>query len=251
MIRRFRFLISGAVAGIFLAHAASSAAQVSPADMRSGSLRVTTGTTPVVIFTVPAGQVFVLTDLEWSTTASAGDASPVSLNLYGDATERWRMRGAYQYNATSSFLPPLVQSRFSTGLVFNSGESVNFESASQLAGHSYSLNWPGYVAPSGTSAVGDAGAPMAPAMEQNAPNPFNPETRINYALGASGKAQLRVFDASGRLVRTLVDGPREAGQLSVVWDGTNDEGRPLASGVYFYELSTAEGSTSRKALMLK
>jgi hypothetical protein len=251
MISRQRILVTAAAAGILMAHGISSFAQVNPADMRSGSLRVLTGITPVVIFTVPAGQVFVLTDIEWSTTASAGDASPVSLNLYGDTTERWRMRGAYQYTATSSFVPPVIQSHFSTGLVFNSGEVVSFESGSQLAGHSYSLNWSGYIAPSGTSAVGDAGVPMAPAMQQNAPNPFNPETRINYALGTAGVAQLRVFDSSGRLVRTLVDGQQEAGQHSVVWDGTNNNGTTLASGVYFYELNTDQGHASRKALMLK
>jgi hypothetical protein len=237
---------------LFLVDVAPSSAQVNPADMRSGSLRVLTGVTPVSFFTVPAGQVFVLTDIEWSTVANAGDTSPVSLNLYGGATERWRMRSAYQNSATSSFQLSPIQSHFSTGLVFNPGEILSFESASQLAGRSYSLNWSGYVAPSGAAAAGDAGAAAAPpAMQQNAPNPFNPETRIRYALGASGPARLRIYDSSGRLIRTLVEERQEAGEHSVVWDGKNDEGGALASGVYFYELSTDQGRESRKALMLK
>jgi hypothetical protein len=209
--------------------------------------------TPVVLFTVPAGQVFVHTDIEWSTTANAGDASPVSLNLYGDATERWRMRGAYQYNSAASFQPPVIQSHFVTGIVFNSGEVLSFESAAQLAGRSYSLNWSGYVAPAVTTTIGEAGVPILPGMQmqQNAPNPFNPETRISYALGEDADARLRVFDSSGRLVRTLVSERQDAGEYSVVWDGSGDDGRDLASGVYFYELTTGEGRESRKAVMLR
>jgi hypothetical protein len=249
----FRVLVALTALTLLLARAVPSSAEVNPADMRSGSTRVTTGTTPVVFFTVPAGQVFVLTDVEWSTTVSAGDASPVSLNLYGDSIERWRMRGAYQYSASSSFQPPLFQSHFATGLVFSPGEVLSFESASQLPAHSYSLNWSGYLAPAVATAVGSAGVPTPPAIEmrQNAPNPFNPKTRIDYALGDPADARLRIFDASGRLVRTLVDGREEAGEHSVVWDGRGDDGRALASGVYFYELSTDEGRESRKAVMLR
>ncbi|RPJ48527.1 MAG: T9SS C-terminal target domain-containing protein [Candidatus Latescibacterota bacterium] len=253
MISRRRLLLSSAALALFFVQAAPSSAQVSPADMRSGCLRVTTGATPVVIFTVPAGQVFVLTDLEWSTVANAGDASPISLNLYGDATERWRARGAYQYAATGSFQPPMIQSHFTTGIVFQPGEVVTFESGSQLAARSYALNWSGYVASSVSTAVSGANAPVPPAMQmkQNAPNPFNPETKISYELDAATEAELRVFDSSGRLVRTLVSGQQDAGEYSIVWDGTSDDGRSLASGVYFYELSTDRGRESRKAVMVR
>jgi hypothetical protein len=251
MMSRTMLLTAVAVV-ISLAQATPSSAQVSPADMRSGSLRVLTGTTPVPIFTVPAGSVFVLTDIEWSTVVNAGDASGISLNLYGDAVERWRMRGAYQYQAAASFQPPFIQSRFATGLVFNPGDVLTFESGSQLANRSYSLNWSGYLAPAPVAAVGDAGVDAAPtSMQQNAPNPFNPQTEIRFALGAPGPADLRVYDSAGRLVRTLVAGPQQAGEHVVTWDGRNDSGNPLPSGVYYYELSTTHGKESRKALLLK
>jgi hypothetical protein len=247
-----RILITAAATLAIFASVGHSLAQVPPADMRSGSLRVLTGTAPVVIFTVPAGSVFVLTDLEWSTTVGAGDASGISLNLYGDATERWRMRGAYQYQAATSFQPPFVQSHFATGLVFNPGEVVSFESASQLAAHSYSLNWSGYVAPEPVAATGDNEAHAAPqSMQQNVPNPFNPITEIRFGLAASGQAALRIFDSSGRLVRTLVEGHQPAGDQVVVWDGRNESGGTMPSGVYYYELSTVQGRASRKALLLK
>lgn len=246
-----RIVVTAAFLTLFLAHAAPSAAQVNPADMQSGSLRVTTGVTPVVIFTVPVGQWFVLTDIEWSSTASAGDASPVSLNLYGEATERWRMRGAYRYEATGSFQPPVIQSHFATGIAFGPGEVLSFESASQLAGRSYSLNWSGYLSPAALSTAGDVGLSAPRAMQQNVPNPFNPQTKISYTLDTPGSAQLRIFDVSGRVVRTLVSGRQDAGEHSVVWDGNGDDGRAQASGVYCYQLRTEKGLETRKAVMLR
>jgi hypothetical protein len=245
-------LLAAAAAIISLVQATPSPAQVPPADMRSGSLRILTGTVPVTFFTVPAGSVFVLTDVEWSTVVNAGDASGITLNIYGDATERWRMRGAYQYQASSSFQPPVVQSHFATGLVFNPGEVLSFESGMQLAGRSYSLNWSGYVAPEPTAAVGGGGADLTPTlMRQNVPNPFNPLTEIRFALAAPGPANLRIYDSSGRSVRTLVEGQQPFGEHVITWDGRNDSGGALPSGVYYYELSTNQGKESRKALLLK
>lgn len=248
-----RFLI-GLAAGAFASLFAPGAtlAQISPADMRSGSLRVLTGTAPVELLTVPGGSVFVLTDIEWYSTAGSGDASPVSLNLYGDGVERWRARGGYQLGPTTSFGAPWVQAHFSTGIVFDSGDVITFESASQLSARSYSVNWSGYVAPTGTVSTGDAGAGAPrPAMQQNVPNPFHPETEIRFELPQAGSARLAIYDASGRLVRSLIDGMREAGDHRVVWDGRADGGEALAAGAYFYELTTDRGRESRKAILLR
>jgi flagellar hook assembly protein FlgD len=67
-------------------------------------------------------------------------------------------------------------------------------------------------------------------------------------LGAPG---VRVFDAQGRLVRTLLDRELQAGDHSVVWDGTSDLGHPATSGSYFYELEVGGQRTARKALLLR
>ncbi len=71
------------------------------------------------------------------------------------------------------------------------------------------------------------------------PNPFNPTTTIAYTLASDEAVALRVYDAAGRLVRTLVDEERSAGPHDVVWDGTTDDGARAASGVYFVRLETA------------
>lgn len=89
------------------------------------------------------------------------------------------------------------------------------------------------------------------ALAQNHPNPFNPRTEIRFSLEQAGSARLRVFDAGGRVVKVLADGPLPAGQHQVVWDGTDARGNAVASGVYFYRLETDEHSVSKRMVLLK
>ncbi len=88
-------------------------------------------------------------------------------------------------------------------------------------------------------------------LEANVPNPFNPSTTIRYQVGAPGHVDVRVFDVSGRLVRTLVDRSQDAGVYGVRWDGMDDSGRPVASGVYFYRMQTGDFTSTRKMVLLK
>jgi len=84
------------------------------------------------------------------------------------------------------------------------------------------------------------------------PNPFNPATTIRYDVPAvGGLVTLKVYDARGSLVRTLVDGVETGGEKSVVWDGRNDGGSPVATGVYFYRLTAFGFDETRKMMLLK
>ncbi len=74
---------------------------------------------------------------------------------------------------------------------------------------------------------------------QNYPNPFNPRTRIEFNLPKAGHLGLKIFNVRGELVRTLIDEEREAGSDHIMWDGINDQGSGVSSGVYFYEARTA------------
>jgi hypothetical protein len=99
------------------------------------------------------------------------------------------------------------------------------------------------------------------ALGQNYPNPFNPSTRIEYWVpeggpdGGNGAGRapvsLVVYDVRGRRVRTLVDAPQAAGRYRVDWDGRNDQGAPVGSGIYFYRISTPRFSDARKMVLLK
>lgn len=84
------------------------------------------------------------------------------------------------------------------------------------------------------------------------PNPMNPTTRIAFTNGVEGgKVRLAIFDVTGRLVKTLVDGTMTAGPHDVVWDGTTDNGNHAPSGMYFYKMSASNFVQAKKLVMMK
>jgi hypothetical protein len=89
------------------------------------------------------------------------------------------------------------------------------------------------------------------ALDANFPNPFNPSTTIRYNLPRPTYVELKIYDVRGALVRTLVAGHQGAGEKKVTWDGRLDSGTMASSGVYFYQLKTAEFNRTRKMVLLK
>lgn len=114
------------------------------------------------------------------------------------------------------------------------------------AGMFLSKFWPGNV----TGVPGDE-IPKATYLMQNVPNPFSPGTRIAFRLREAGGVSLRIYDASGRLVRVLADGPRGSGPDDVVWNGEDDLQRRVASGVYFCRLVVAGETHTRKLVLVR
>ena len=86
---------------------------------------------------------------------------------------------------------------------------------------------------------------------QNYPNPFNPSTTIVYEIGEEGPICMEIYNIRGQKVKTLVDGFKVAGMHRVVWDGRDDNGRRVASGIYQYRLTTRDGSITKEMLLLK
>ena len=95
------------------------------------------------------------------------------------------------------------------------------------------------------------GLPAGPQLQQNAPNPFNSETVISWFLLQPGPARLEVFALTGQRQAVLHRGPLQAGRHRLHWDGRDDAGRPLASGVYLYRLVSAESVLTRKLTLLR
>jgi flagellar hook assembly protein FlgD len=89
------------------------------------------------------------------------------------------------------------------------------------------------------------------ALHQNHPNPFNPATKIGFAIPEKSRVRITIYDAAGRRVRRLVDSGYPTGLHSVQWDGRDDRGRQVSSGVYFYSLDANRTRLSRKMILLK
>ncbi len=108
------------------------------------------------------------------------------------------------------------------------------------------------------SAAGITGVSGEPAkipnefkLSQNYPNPFNPSTVIEFTLPTYQRVSLVIYDILGRLVKTLVNEERHAGQHRVTWNGTNNSGSQVSSGVYFYEMRTVDMVTVKKMMLIR
>jgi flagellar hook assembly protein FlgD len=107
--------------------------------------------------------------------------------------------------------------------------------------------------------TGGRGKPSEFALLQNHPNPFNQTTKIEFTLARSGHVNLSIYDLLGRKVRTLASQDLPSGHKSVLWDGKNDSGQDVASGIYFYRIEvedpssrlTREFSATKKLVLLK
>jgi hypothetical protein len=93
--------------------------------------------------------------------------------------------------------------------------------------------------------------PSTYALSQNVPNPFNGSTRIEFSLARAGDVTLDVFDVLGRKVCVLTRAELPSGAHTVIWDGRNEEGRAMSSGVYFYRLSLPDHAEAKAMLLLK
>jgi len=93
--------------------------------------------------------------------------------------------------------------------------------------------------------------PRSFGLAQNYPNPFNPVTTIRYEIPKPARVTLEVYNLLGQKIRTLVDAYRSAGSYTATWDGRDEDGKEIASGVYFYRLSAGEFTAIRKMIFVR
>lgn len=102
-----------------------------------------------------------------------------------------------------------------------------------------------------TSVTSNNQIPSAYYLKQNYPNPFNSNTTIPFGLPSDDNVRIVVFNSTGEMVRTLINGRFEAGTHIVQWDGLDDAGKPVSSGVYLYKLETDNYLVSKKMILMK
>jgi plastocyanin len=171
--------------------------------------------------------------------------------VVGDSV-RWTNNGVSPHTSTSD-----TKSLWDSGTLYP-GESFTFQFDTP---GSYSYHCEFHPSMTGTIMVqpstdvkdetGDRERPSEFVLSQNYPNPFNPTTKIEFTLAKSGFVTLQIYDVLGRKVKTLVSEELSSGYKSVIWDGKNDAGDEVASGVYFYQLKVGDFSQPKKMLLLK
>ena len=93
--------------------------------------------------------------------------------------------------------------------------------------------------------------PLVFSLGQNYPNPFNPITQIRYGLPKDAMVNITLYDIMGRTIRTLVKSRQTAGYRSIQWNGTNDKGKNVSAGMYFYTIHAGEFRQTKKMVLLK
>ncbi len=88
-------------------------------------------------------------------------------------------------------------------------------------------------------------------LKQNYPNPFNPTTKIEFELKTSRLVNLKIYNAKGQLVKTLVNSKLDKGLHSIIWDGSDNQNKKHASGIYFYRLENGNQIITKKMIMIK
>jgi hypothetical protein len=88
-------------------------------------------------------------------------------------------------------------------------------------------------------------------LKQNYPNPFNPSTTIEYEISQSSNVKINVYDVTGRLVKELVNGQKNIGKYSEIWNGRDNSGNKVASGNYFYQIISGNFVQAKKMILLK
>jgi hypothetical protein len=126
-------------------------------------------------------------------------------------------------------------------------QDARFEVAQGLVFDPQQLSNPAVVA----GVLNIQSTPTEFALLQNFPNPFNPETTIGYNLAESADVTLHIYNVVGQVVRTLVAEPQSAGRYQVRWNGMDDRGVPVSSGIYFYQVSAGKFQDVRKLMLLK
>ena len=152
----------------------------------------------------------------------------------------------------SSFTTDIPSSSSISALAIS--DNGKYVAVGSSTGRVYIYQWTGNTAPAAPAQEAEPAQPTA--LLENYPNPFNPETWIPYQLSETAEVTVTIHASDGKLVRTLELGQVPAGVYSekdraAYWDGQNEQGEPVASGVYFYTLTAGEFSATRKMVIRK
>ncbi|MCE2448301.1 MAG: T9SS type A sorting domain-containing protein [Candidatus Latescibacteria bacterium] len=105
--------------------------------------------------------------------------------------------------------------------------------------------------PTSVASETDEGTPRSFSLFQNYPNPFNSETHIAFHLPRTEHLSLKIFNLTGQLVTTLMEGVYRAGRHRIPWDGRDDRGESAGSGIFFYRLTTETLQSTRTMVLVK
>ncbi len=194
----------------------------------------------------------------------AWDGGNVEMSLDGGAWHLIQPQGSYPYEIWNNPASP-----FNTGTPVYSGSFDWTEAVFDLSAYSGPVRFrfvfgsDAYVGGEGwyvddirlesepTSTSDETSTPAVLTMDQNFPNPFNPNTNISFSLPQAQAVKLSVYNLKGQLVKNLLDADLPAGYNAINWNGTDDKGNTVSSGIYTYRLQSGGKQITRKMMLMK
>ena len=164
---------------------------------------------------------------------------------------------AYVLNDSMVFDPGMVEFQLYYGLrsanVLIDSYSIkeNLDDAGNIEKLDFSKNPQRFYIISLTDSGNNIPEVIKTSLDQNYPNPFNPITTINYSIANEGNVELEVYNIKGQKVKILINEMKEPGHYQAIWDGTDNNKKQVASGIYLYRLSTGKKTLNKKMLLLK
>jgi len=200
-------------------------------------------------FRVPAGFALVITDVEW--TYASGSPGSQTLELFANVPPD--LLGASLFlsvlNIPASGGASSEHRPMTAGFVLAEGTRL-CATITPGGGILSSGIVRGYVASTSTSSIVEPPSRAGAFLGQSFPNPFASTAALDYDVEMGGNVEIRIYDVSGRVIRTLANGPQPAGRHRAVWDGRDETGGPVSPGVYFYQLKVANFVGSRRMVRL-
>jgi hypothetical protein len=172
----------------------------------------------------------------------------VARPIYIDGIKRYEAFLMVHSNAASGEKVVLRAFDADGGVIYDVAESLAFE-ADKVQG---TVQSPLVLTAQAVHNEDDGDLPRVFSLGQNYPNPFNPTTTIVYDVPVGGgKVTLRIYDACGRLVRTLRDDVETPGRKTAAWNGRNNNGQSVATGVYFYRMTAPGFERTLKMVIMR
>jgi len=198
----------------------------------------------LTILSPNGGEIFLGGSTETITWSSAGGITQVRIQYSLDLGATWHLVEAGAPNVGHyDWTVPNVDSDSALVRISDTADGV----PADLSNASFSIR----KNPVGVSLRIGGSVPERFSLSQNYPNPFNPDTRIDFAVKSTAGVRLTLHNINGALVRTLVDDRLAPGVYTARWDGRDDSGRPVTSGLYVYKIRIGAWQSSKKLLLVK
>ena len=224
-------------------------------------LHVTVATDPeflsnLNVYTVVSSPVGLIGDFYFQTNESAGSLHPAivydswfweKIVVSGDTVSVWAFADgeAPTDTANYTFTPDGVALGTAAPTFFIIGLTDDDSSAVLINEVWYNET------PTGMGISDDAPIASSYELSQNYPNPFNPTTHIRFNIPETGLVNITIYDMLGRQIKSLINQTLDAGYISIIWDATNDYGKPVSAGIYLYQIQAGEYISTKKMVLLK